>query len=210
MKYGVTNAMWAPLSEDTSESALPVYDKVIELDGVNESNDSLSLSEASAYGDNRKKITVKEFTDGTISAKFVYLPISTLHSILGTATDGEDGQSYGGDDDPPFGGYGFVSNRMDSAKNKFYEAVFYPKVQGAADSGNYKTKENSITLEYDSIPFDLLQPECGKYKVEKRFSTLAEAVTYLKGLFAGTAIAPGLEKTSETSEAATTSETSED
>lgn len=199
MKYGAINAIWAKMESDASSSALPTYaTQTYALDGVNESNDTINYAEGSAYGDNKKKINIKEFSDGSIAAKFVWLPVDTASAILGTATDGENGQSFGGEDDPPYGGYGFISNRMDSNKNKFYEVVFYPKVQGSASSESYKTKENSITLEYDSISFDLLQPECGLYKLEKRFEDKSAAIGYLEGLFAGTSVAPGLEtKTTE-------------
>lgn len=197
MKYGAKNAMWAPFDSDTPDTAgaLPTYGATYALDGVNESNDSLTFADASAYGDNLQKIVIKEFTSGTISAKFVWLPVATLSAMLGTDADDTDGQAYGSEDDQPYGGYGFISNRMDSNKNKFYEVVFYPKVQAAADSSDYKTKENSITLEYDSVPFTILVPECRKYKVEKRFSEESAAVAYLESLFAGTAAVPGLTTT---------------
>lgn len=206
MKYGAKNAMWAPFSGEDAAGALPGYGDVIPLDGVNETSDSLSFAEGSAYGDNTKKIGLKEFTSGTIAAKFVWLPISTLSVILGTATDNDDGQAYSDEDNPPYGGYGFISNRMDSNKNKFHEVVFYPKVQGSADSSSYATKADSITLEYDSLPFDILLPDCGLYKIEKRFATEAEAAGYLTALFKGTAAVPGL--TSPTTDAATTTNAS--
>lgn len=192
MKYGAKGAMWAPFSGEDTANALPKYGEAVALDGINESSDSMTFAEGQAYGDNAKKISIKEFSSGTATTKFVWLPVDTLSAILGTATDDENGQAYGGEDDPPYGGYGFISNRMDSNKNKFYEVVFYPKVQGAADSSSYKSKEDSIALEYDSLPFTIFLPSCGIYKVEKRFATESEAANYLAALFAGTAAVPGL------------------
>lgn len=198
MRYGAKYAKWAPWSGDDSDATkLPKYGEAEDMGGINESNDTLNFAEASAYADNAEKIYLKEFTNGTIAARMLHLPFKIGTKILGAAAGEaekptEDSRSYGGDDDPPYGGYGFYSCYMDANKKRTYGVVFYPKVQGSVESSNYKTKEDGITLEYDSISFRIMNPTCGKYKVEARFETEAEAIAYLDGLFAGTASVAGL------------------
>ncbi|MCD8322384.1 MAG: Clp protease ClpP [Oscillospiraceae bacterium] len=114
-------------------------------------------------------------------------------AILGAESDDDaNAISYGGEDDAPFGAYGFYCNKMDANKTRYYEVVFYPKVQGYVEGQDYKTKESTITLEYDELSFYIFQAECGKYKIEARFESESEAQAYLAELFAGTASVPGL------------------
>lgn len=192
MRYGAKHAMWAPFLGDEPETGMPKYGPAVSLGGVNESNDTLNFAEASAYADNAQKIKIKEFANGTIASKMLHLLFSIGSQILGTDADDAEGRSYGEDDSAPYGGYGFFCSRMDANKKRYHEVVFYPKVQGSVEGSNYKTKEDQITLEYDSLAFDILCPNCGKYKIEKRFTTEAAAIAYLEGLFEGTSPVPGL------------------
>lgn len=191
MKYGAKGAYWAPFSGDEPTDAMPTYGTAVEFGGINESAETLNFASASAYADNQKKLQLQEFSDGEVVAKALYQEIELQAAILGTATDSDGGQAFSGDDNQPYGGYGFYANKIDSSKNKYYEVVFYPKVQGSPEGTTYKTKEDGITLEYDSIKFLIYQCNYGKYKITKQFSTEAEAVSYLAALFAGTATIPG-------------------
>lgn len=191
MRYGAKHAMWAPFSGAEPATGMPTYGEAKELGGLNESNDTLNFAEGSAYADNAEKIHLKEFTNGTIDTHELAVPFDLMAEILGTDAD-EGGLAYGGSDDAPFGGYGFIACYMDGNKKRTYGVIFYPKVQGSAASGNYKTKEDNITLEYDQIAFNILLPNCDKYKIEERFDTEEEAIAYLEGLFEGTSQVPGV------------------
>ena len=191
MKYGAKGAYWAPMTSDESDSAMPVYETAVDFGGINESTETLNFASASAYADNMKKIYIAEFIDGTVSAKALYQPISLQAAILGTATDSDGGQAYGSEDNQGYGAYGFYSNKLDENKTKYYEVVFYPKVQGSPQGTTYKTKEDGITLEYDAIEFVIYACKRGLYKITKEFSTESEAQSYLAGLFEGTSTVPG-------------------
>lgn len=193
MLYGAKNAMWAPISKDDASNALPTYGETISFNGINEVADSISLADGTAYGDNVKKIVVKEFAGGTITVKLVELSAEDSAAILGVTTDGDGGLSFEDEHDAPYGGYGFINNIRTTAALA-YKVIFYPKVQASADTGTtYKTKEDNITLEYESLSFEMFQAAYGAYKLTKVFDTEAAAVSYLSGLFAGTSTAPGLE-----------------
>lgn len=191
MRYGAKGAYWAPFDGDEPKDEMPTYGPALEFGGINESNDTINFASASAYSDNQKKFEIKEFSNGTISTKTLDQPIPVASAILGTATDNDGGQAYGGDDDQPFGAYGFYCTRIDGNKKKYHEVVFYPKVQGSVEGSNYKTKEDGITLEYDSIQFNMYQANCGLYKITKRFNEESGAINYLAGLFTGTSAIPG-------------------
>lgn len=186
MKYGAARGRWAPMVSEGTESVKPVYGEVMEFDGLNEFDETLNFATGSAYGDNQEKIFVSEFANGEGTVKAVYIPAKLSHAILGTQGDDEGG-AYRIDDNQTLGAYGFCRTLMDSKKNKYFEVNFYPKVQGSVEGSNSKSKEDGVTLEYDSIKFRIFACNKGEYKVDKRFASEAEAIAYLNGLFEGTA-----------------------
>lgn len=192
MRYGAEYAKWAPWSGAETSSALPEYGTPLEFGGINESTDTLNFAEASAFGDNQQKISVKEFSSGTVTAKAVDQPIACGAAIMGNAFSETTGvRVYSGDDNQPYGGYGFICNKMDSNSKKFYEVVFYPKVQGSPEGSSYKTKEDNVTLEYDSVAFKMATCDYRKiYKITATKTTLEDAKSYLDGLFAGSSEIP--------------------
>lgn len=190
MNYGAKNAYWAPFDTE-NDDAMPTYGTATKFTGINESNDTLNFASASGYGDNAELIEINEFSNGEIEAKAVEIETTLAAAIYDADTDDDGGIAYGTEDNPPFGGYGFISNRMDASKNKFYEVIFYPKVCGSPESKSYKTKEDGYTLVYDSVKFKVYKANNNKYKITKQFSSESEALTYLAGLFTGTSTVPG-------------------
>lgn len=192
MLYGAKGALWAPMTDEGTKSTMPAYGDTVDYGSINESNESFNYAEANAYGDNMRKIALRKFTDGTVSTKSVYQAAAFIAAALGASTDGEGSIVYGTDDVAPYGGYGFYANKMDANNTLYYEVEFYPKVQAYVEGTNYKTQEDSITLDYDSLSFNVFEPNCGKYKITKRFTSEDDAISYLAGLFAGTATVDGL------------------
>lgn len=190
MNYGARDAYWAPI-ESEADDAMPTYGTATKFDGINESAETLNFAEASGYGDNAEMIEISEFSNGEVAAKAVEISTDLSADIYGTDTDDDGGLAFGSEDNPPYGGYGFISNRMDADKNKFYEVIFYPKVTGKPEGVTYKTKEDGYTLVYDSLKFKVYKANNDKYKITKRFSTYSSASSYLAGLFTGTSTVPG-------------------
>lgn len=191
MKYGAKGAMWAPMTKEGDAKTKPTYGEAKEFDGINEFTETLNMATGSAHGDNQEKLYISEFSSGEGTVKAVFIDAEVSAAILGTKKDAENGMTYGSEDNQPFGAYGFYRNLMDANKKKYYEVNWYPKVQGSVEGSTSKTKENGITLEYDSIKFRIQACGKGVFKVEKRFETEAEASEYLAGLFAGTSAWPG-------------------
>lgn len=185
MKYGAARGTWAPMVSEGTEAVKPTYGEAMLFDALNEFDETLNFAEGSAYGDNQEKIHISEFANGEGTVKAVYIPAELYHAILGTQGD-DTGGAYRIDDNQPLGAYGFYRTLMDSKKNKYFEVNFYPKVQGSVEGSNSKSKEDGVTLEYDAIKFRIFACNKGEYKIDKRFTSEAEAISYLDGLFAGT------------------------
>lgn len=198
MKYGSKGAKWAPMATEGTATAKPTYGDALEFDGLNEVNETLNMATGSAYGDNQEKIFLSEFSNGEATVKAVFISNELSEAILGTTGDSEGGLEYGQEDNQPFGAYGFYRTLMDAKKNKFYEVIFYPKVQGSLEGSTSKTKEDGVTLEYDAIKLRIQSCNNGTFKIEKRFDEETKAIEYLAGLFEGTSAWPSDKKTEQT------------
>lgn len=201
--YGAMNAMWAPFTGTepaASEKKPPTYGEAVSIGSLNQTDDKLSFAEASAYGDNGRKIYLRRFKDGTVDATSVDTDADTLSAIYGCSVDEKGSMAHGGADNAPYGGYGFLINRIDEDNKDYYQGIFYPKVKGGVnDSNTYATRGENITIALDKIHFSMNEANCGKYKVEgPRMDTEAEAMAWLSGLFTGTTKIPGLADAGET------------
>ncbi len=209
MKYGAKGAKWAPMATEGTAIVKPTYGEALEFDGLNEFSETLNMATGSAYGDNQEKIFISEFSNGEGTVKAVFIPYEVSEAILGTTGDNEGGLEYHEDDNQPFGAYGFYRTLMDAKKNKFYEVNFYPKVQGSIEGSTSKTKEDGVTLEYDSIKLRIQSCNNGTFKIEKRFNKETEAIKYLAGLFDGTSAWPREKKEGQTDQDSSVGENGE-
>ena len=193
-RYGARNAMWAPFAEntpDSSASKLPTYQEAKTFGELNKVTDSLNFVEGSMYGDDASALYEKKFKDGTMDAESVHIPIADAAVMLGAKADDANGLSLSAEDEPPYIGFGFVTQHLSKAK-KYWQVVFYPKIKAAPSSETYETRGDNINFATDKLSFHIELPLCRLYKIIKDFGTEEEAVAYRDGLFAGTSVAPGL------------------
>ena len=200
--YGAKYARFAPFSgaePEAKEKKMPAYGDVLDLGPLNQTSDNLSFTEASSYGDNARKIYIRKFQSGTVTAVSVDVSAESLGKIYGCDV-GEDGSmAHGGADGAPYGGYGFFVNRIDEAGNEYFQPIFYPKVKGGPNgSTTYDTRGENITIALDTIQFAVSEASCGKYKIEgPRFKAEQEAMEWIDNVFAGKAEIPGLSPSEE-------------
>lgn len=193
-KYGARNSFWAPWAEgfeDTDSTKLPTYGDPVSFGQLNKVSDNPNFNEGSLPGDDQIALYEKKFKDGTVDAESVFLPVKDAAAMLGAACDEANGLSHGDDDNPPYGGYGFVTHHV-SKKGSFWQVIFYPKLKAAPTAETYDTRGDNINFVTDKMSFHWESPTCRKYKIIKDFASEAEANAYVQGLFAGTATAPGL------------------
>lgn len=193
-RYGARNAKWAPFAAekpDEDANKLPTYGVAKTLGQLNKVTDSLNFNEGSAYGDDALVLYEKKFKDGTMEVESVYISIADAAAMLGASVDSENGMAHSADDVAPYCAVGFTTQHL-SKGERYYQAVFYPKVKASPNSETYETRGDNISFVTDKLPFHIETPLCRKYKIVKDFKTEQEATTYIDGLFAGTAAVPGL------------------
>lgn len=193
-KYGARKSFWAPWAKetpDTDPNKLPAYGEKKSFGELNKVTDNLNFIEGTLPGDDRRVLYEKRLNGGTVDAESVHIPVADAAEMLGASFDEEMGMAYGDEDEAPYIGYGFLTHHLGKGKH-YYQTVFYPMLKAKPTSGSYDTRGDSITFATDKMSFALDVPACGKYKVEKDFSTEAAAEAYLAGLFAGTSAVPGL------------------
>lgn len=200
--YGARNAKWAPFAAekaDTDPLKLPKYSDVKPFGELNKVTDNLNFVEGNLHGDDAIALYRKRFKDGTLDAESVFIPLSDAALMLGAKTDGKDGLAHSDDDDPPYIGFGFVTQHIGRGKH-YWQVVFFPKIKATVPgSETYETSGENVNFATDKMQFHIESPLCRDYKIKKDFATEAEAVEYRDGLFAGTATPPGRDDTAPAS-----------
>lgn len=158
MKYGARYIKWAPFSSSASAAAdvVPAYGTPVSLGKLQKVTDSPSFNSVKAYGDDGIAIQLDDFKENTISVDVTTLPAEVAVALFGAtqvSTDGAAGIQFGAEDTPPFGGLGFVTCRIDDNKQRYYQGIYYPKVQAVLQGAEYTTKGETITLTGDSVQF---------------------------------------------------------
>lgn len=195
-KFGARYSCWAPFAasaEDNNPTKLPVYDTtVLQLGELNKANESLTFAEGSLPGDDKIVLYDRLFKDGKLDVESVYIANETAGKLFGVSVDEAKGLSFGDDDKPPYGGYGCITHHIGKSES-YWQAVFYPKVKALPPTeDSITTRGDNLNFATDKLPFHVELPACRKYKIIKDFSTEAEAMQYIKDLFAGKAKVPGL------------------
>ena len=177
-KYGAQYAVFAPFASEPA-NGLPTYDAGRQLGKLNAANVQYNIPTADAYGDNQLALRIAEFVSGTIDITNVDASLQDQADLLGAKID--DGEiQYSSDDVPPYVGFGFVCNLIDSAtKVKYWEAHFFPKAQAVRTAESNATKAESITLALPTMQLTFYPPNAGSYEYVKRFTSQAAALAYL-------------------------------
>ena len=128
------------------------------------------------YGDDRCVEVANETIGGTLSIELNNDDKQIFALVLGhTLTDGE--VVYSTDDQAPYVGVGAIGK-----SGAEWRAIFYPKVLFAEPTDENTTKQESTTFGHITLEGDIVPLEDGTWKKDKRFSTLADAKSYLNAL----------------------------
>lgn len=181
MKYGARYIKWAPFASSADPDGVPAYGTPVSLGKLQKVTDSPSFNSVKAYGDDGIAIQIDDFKENSISVEVTTLPASVVSSIYGAtavSTTGAAGVKFGAEDTPPYGGLGFVTCRIDDSKQRYYQGIYYPKVQAVPQGGEYNTKGDTITLTGDSVQFTgyaspLATGEAATWKFESDHLTTA-------------------------------------
>ena len=179
-QYGALYGKWAPITAETA-TALPTYGESVSLGALTKVTDAPNFSEVTADGDDRVQDSLAEFSGGTVDINFAAGTPNESKAKIWGADITEDGEiSMGVDDEPPYGGYAFVT-RMIKGNKKYFQGVFYPKLKATPQGKEYNTKlKSGATLTGDNIHMLWEAPLYGKYKVESgELATEAEAKAWV-------------------------------
>ena len=182
-EIGMRYPVWAELTSESNNTLVygtgRVLGKAVSAD-LNWQKEDNEL-----YGDDAVAETDQSLTGYTLDLGTTELDEGAEAAVLGTAKVGSTDEYEITDDDPPYGGVGYIRT-LKRAGVRLYKAVWYPKVQFSHPNESSKTKEKSISWGTPKISGKGLaayDDATGKAKFRKQqvFTTLAAAKTYLNG-----------------------------
>lgn len=176
------------LHSELSDEAVPKYkEEAKKLMGAISVKVDIELNDAKLYADDVLQESDNSFVSGKITLEGDKDEPEIFAPILGK-TIGEDGEVISKTtDEPIFVGFAYITRQSGKGSGvKKYRAKFYPKVQFKDFETEAKTQEDKMEYVKPSVEGTIYPLPDGTWKKENNFSTLAEAVAYLKSCFATT------------------------
>lgn len=170
-KKGIEYAVFGILNEQTMTYSGGRY-----LSPVAGYNGTPNNSDVKDYGDNRVVETDKSTTGGTLSVE-LNNDCADIYTMLLGHTQDSGLIIHNADDVAPYVGTGAIGREGSS-----YVAKFYTKVQFSEPNDENTTKQENTTFNHVTLEGDILVPENGIWKKQKRFDSLSAAKTWLNGL----------------------------
>lgn len=185
MQYGAKMIQWAPFAATDPEpaDALPKYGAPLNLGALNKVSETLNFNEASAYGDDMRKVYVREFSNGNVVITILDLPNATASAVLGAKLDSGGSNTdlhFSGDDEAPYGGLAFFTTNLTAEGTRYWKGIYYPKVKASMAGREFNTKGESIVLTSPELTFSVFACATGDYKIESaELTTEAAAVAWV-------------------------------
>lgn len=182
-KIGFEYVAVGKLNESASKTgATAVYTDSMYIGESAAFTGSPTANDVKDYGDDRVVETDTSVTGGTITCEKNELTLEQYAYMLGHTLDATKKEVLSNTDDiAPFLGVGLVGKSKRSNAG-VYTGKFYYKCQFKEPSDENTTKQESTTFSHTSLEGNLFQLENGDWKIQKEFSTLAEAKTWVNGL----------------------------
>jgi hypothetical protein len=175
-KIGFKYAAWAKVASEPV-GALPTYNAGKVIGKAISSNLAISNAEGSLYADNVKVEDVSEFRSATLTMEVDNIALQNQADMYGA--DYVDGElQNGGADNAPYGGFGGV--QVLSVQNvRKYRAYFFPKCKAIVPDESDNTKGASISFGTQPLQLNIAEPNSGKWRYIKEFTTEAAALAYV-------------------------------
>jgi len=171
--YGVKKARFAPMLTEP-DGALPTYGPIIDLSELAQCNQSITYSNAQAFGDNRLVAEVNDFVSAQLDIQTLGMPPEVARALYGA--EGTDEQViYSDSDVAPLGGVAYYKSMRSGDGKNFFEACYYPKAQATRGNDNATTKGSSTTFQNRSLSMKCTAPKFGQWEITEEFATEAEA-----------------------------------
>lgn len=178
-KIGLKNFLYGILTEATDGT--PTYGVGKKPAKAISCSVSISNNEAKLYADDGLAESDTSFQSGTVTLGIDDEDTETMATLLGhTITDGNMVRN--ANDTAPYVGLGRIITKMVGGVYK-YKVEFLNKVKFSEPSQEDNTRGESLEFGTSTIEGTVSTLANGNWSVAQTFDTMAEAQTYLNGLF---------------------------
>lgn len=180
-KIGLSNLIWSNLTE--AQDGTPSYDGAKSLGKAVSANVSITNNSATLYADNALAESDTSFQNGTITCGVDEDADATFAPLLGHTITEEGVVVKKSTDFAPYVGVGRIITKMVSGVY-FYKAEVLFKVKFAEPSQDDNTKGESIEFNTTEIQGQIATLADGRWCTSQTFTTKANALAFIQGLFA--------------------------
>ena len=180
-KIGVQNFLYGVLTENNGTAT---YGVGLKPGKAVSCNVSISSNDAKLYADDSLAESDTSFQSGTVTMELDNADVTTQATLLGHAISGEE-MIRKATDVAPYVGLGRIVTKMVGGSYE-YKVEFLSKVKFSEPSQEDTTKGESVEFGTTTLEGIVSTLADGTWSKTETFSTMADAKTYLTGLF-GTA-----------------------
>lgn len=179
-KIGLTNLIYSNLTE--ASNGTPSYDGAKTLGKAVSANVSITNNSATLYADDALAESDTSFQTGTITCGVDEDADATFAPLLGHAITDQGEVTKNASDTAPWVGVGRIVTKMVSGVY-FYKAEVLLKVKFGEPSQDDQTKGESIEFSTPEIEGTIATLADGNWCKTKTFTTKANALAYIQGIF---------------------------
>ena len=177
-EIGMLYPVWAEMATESTYGTGMVMGKAVSA------NLNWKKEDNELYGDDAVAETDQSITGYTLDLTTTALAEGVESAVLGYKKVGSTDEYEILDDDPPYGGVGYIRVlKRDGVK--MYKAVWYPKIQFSAPNESSNTKGKSISWGTPTLNGKGLAVDNGsgknRFRMQQVFTTLTAAKAYLNG-----------------------------
>lgn len=180
-KIGLTNLIYSNLTE--ASNGTPTYDGAKTLGKAVSANVSITNNSATLYADDALAESDTSFQTGTITCGVDEDADATFAPLLGHEITEQGEVTKNASDTAPWVGVGRIVTKMVSGVY-FYKAEVLLKVKFGEPSQDDQTKGESIEFSTPEIEGTIATLADGNWCKTKTFTTKANALAYIQGIFA--------------------------
>lgn len=179
-KIGLTNLIWSNLTE--ASNGTPSYDGAKTLGKAVSANVSITNNSATLYADDALAESDTSFQTGTITCGVDEDADATFAPLLGHSITDQGEVTKNATDTAPWVGVGRIVTKMVSGVY-YYKAEVLLKVKFSEPSQDDTTKGESIEFSTPEIEGTIATLADGNWSKTKTFTTKANALAYIQGIF---------------------------
>ena len=180
-KIGVQNFLYGVLTENNGTAT---YGVGLKPGKAVSCNVSISNNDAKLYADDSLAESDTSFQSGTVTIELDNADITTQATLLGHAISGEE-MIRKATDTAPYVGLGRIVTKMVGGSYE-YKVEFLSKVKFSEPSQEDTTKGESVEFGTTTLEGIVSTLADGTWSKTETFETMADAKTYLTGLFGTT------------------------